>query len=98
MVLETLSNIIQTKNAMTQYVTIPSTMVADSQYPFRDAGKVKITVEPEAEMMIITRDDVKTIPHGEVTVTPIEDGFVVKSRDYKDLRCVFFVRQPSKQT
>jgi len=56
MVLEVRSRIIQAKNAMTQYITIPSTMVADSQYPFRGIGKVKIMVEPKTGTMTITRE------------------------------------------
>jgi len=98
MVLETHSSVIQTKNAMTQYITIPSTMVADSQYPFRGVGKVKVTVEPESGIMIVTKEDVKLVSQREVIITPTEDGFIVKSHDYNDLKCLFFVRPPSKQT
>ena len=52
------TKIVQTKNAATQYVTIPSAMVQDSQYPFKDAGEVVITFEPESQLMIVSRDDI----------------------------------------
>jgi len=57
MVLEVHSSVIQAKNAMTQYITIPSSMVADSQYPFRGVGKVKIMVEPKTGIMTIIKND-----------------------------------------
>jgi hypothetical protein len=53
MVLEEETKIIQSKNAHTQYVTIPASIVRDSQYPFKANEKVKIIVDPYREIMII---------------------------------------------
>lgn len=102
--LDAYSNIIQTKNALTQYITIPSTMVADSQYPFRDAGKIKITIKPDEQMMIITREDIKPIPSKDVSITHTPDGALIikvkekekpKLAGHADLHCVVYIRQPT---
>jgi hypothetical protein len=54
MVLEEETNIVQSKNAYTQYLTIPSSLVRDSQYPFKNGDKVKITVDPTHRILMIT--------------------------------------------
>lgn len=54
MVLEEESRIIQSRNAHTQYITIPASIVRDSQYPFKAGEKIKIIIDPYNEVMIIT--------------------------------------------
>jgi len=46
MVLETETKIVQSKDAHTQYLVIPSVMVQDSQYPFKEGEKVRIIIDP----------------------------------------------------
>lgn len=53
MVLEEETKIVQSRNAHTQYLVIPAAMVRDSQYPFREGERVRITVDPYRRMMII---------------------------------------------
>jgi hypothetical protein len=53
MVLQAEISIIQSKNAHTQYLAIPSVMVQDSHYPFKDGDKVRITIDPYRKLMII---------------------------------------------
>ena len=68
MVLEKETKIVQSRNAYTQYLVIPAVMVQDSQYPFREGEKVRITIHPEHKMMIITSAEkvefVKLSPKG----------------------------------
>lgn len=47
MVLKGKTKITQSRHARTQYVTIPATIVADSQYPFTTSQEVEIKVDPE---------------------------------------------------
>jgi len=54
MVLEDETKIVQSKNAHTQYLVIPSALVQDSQYPFKNGDTVKITVDPKHQALIIT--------------------------------------------
>lgn len=54
MVLQAETRIVQNKSAFTQYLVIPSVMVQDSQYIFRSGDKVRITVDPYHNLMIIT--------------------------------------------
>ena len=53
MVLEGETKITQSKNAHTQYITIPASIVRDSQYPFRANEKVKIIIDPYREIIMI---------------------------------------------
>jgi len=53
MVLKEEAKIVQSRNAYTQYLIIPSAVVRDSQYPFKDHKKVKIIVDPTHRIMII---------------------------------------------
>jgi len=67
MVLETEVNIVQSKNAHTQYLVIPSAMVQDSHYPFKGGEKVKITIDPYRKLMIIMsveEPQIKVSPEG----------------------------------
>ena len=73
--LEKESKIIQSKNAHTQYVTIPAIIVQDSQYPFRDGGKVKINVEPDYGVIIISREGVQ-LKKTKYGVLLLKKGFV----------------------
>jgi len=42
MVLKERTRILQSTNAKTQYITVPSVMVSDSQYPFKANDEVEI--------------------------------------------------------
>jgi hypothetical protein len=53
MVLQAEIKIVQSKNAHTQYLAIPSVMVQDSHYPFKVGEKVRITVDPYRKLMIM---------------------------------------------
>jgi len=67
MVLKEKTKIVQSRNAYTQYLIIPSAVVRDSQYPFRDGGNVKITVDPTHRVMIIAPSEgvlIETSPEG----------------------------------
>ena len=73
MVLETETRIVQSKDAHTQYLVIPSVMVQDSQYPFREGEKVRITIDPYREVMIISSAE-----KPQIKVSP--DGFVIRGK------------------
>ena len=73
MVLETEVKIVQSKNAHTQYLVIPSAMVQDSHYPFKEGEKVKITVDPYRKMMIIM-----SVEEPQIKVSP--DGIHIKGK------------------
>lgn len=53
MVLQAEIAIVKSKNAHTQYLAIPSVMVQDSHYPFKDGEKVRVTIDPYRKLMII---------------------------------------------
>lgn len=53
MVLQAEITIVQSKNAHTQYLAIPSVMVQDSHYPFRNGEKVRVIIDPYRKLMII---------------------------------------------
>jgi hypothetical protein len=44
---------VQSKDAHTQYFVIPAVMVQDSQYPFGEGERVRITIDTSHERMII---------------------------------------------
>jgi len=52
MVLEGKTKILKSEKAYTQYITIPSAMVRDSQYPFQGNEEVEIYVDPKGEIRI----------------------------------------------
>jgi len=54
MVLAEDTKIVQSSKAYTQYLIIPSAVVRDSQYPFKDGGRVTIKVDPQRKMLIVT--------------------------------------------
>ena len=60
MALQSKIKIKQSKNAHTQYLIIPSAVVQDSQYPFKNDEEVEILVEPNERMLIV-----KQIKRGE---------------------------------
>lgn len=76
MVLEAEIKIVQSKNAHTQYLVIPSAMVQDSHYPFKAEEKVKITIDQYRKMMIIT-----SVEEPKIEVSP--DGFVIRGKKIK---------------
>ena len=59
MVLRKKIKIHQSKNANTQYIVIPSSIVNDSQYPFKKEREVEIEVEPENNLIIIRSKKLK---------------------------------------
>lgn len=56
MVLKGKAKIIQSPHAKTQYITIPSALTRDSQYPFKNGDEVEITVDPPHKMITITSE------------------------------------------
>lgn len=66
MVLKEKTRISQSPNACTQYVTIPSAMVRDSQYPFKKDEEVKIIVDPEHKILMLASkgSTIKVSPEG----------------------------------
>jgi hypothetical protein len=53
MALKHKTRIKQSKNAHTQYLVIPSAMVRDSQYPFKEDEEVEIVVDPKEKKVTI---------------------------------------------
>jgi hypothetical protein len=53
MVLKERTKILQSVNANTQYITIPSAIVRDSQYPFRAKDEVEIEVAPAEKKLTV---------------------------------------------
>ena len=53
MALKHKTKIKQSKNAHTQYLVIPSALVRDSQYPFRQDQEVEIVVDPKEKKVTI---------------------------------------------
>jgi hypothetical protein len=57
MVLKEKSRIIQSVKSYTQYVTIPSAIVRDSQYPFKKDDIIEIEVDPSRQIIIIRKGE-----------------------------------------
>ena len=102
MVLKTRIKLSQSKKAHTQYISIPSAVVQDSQYPFRDGGMLSLTIEPNEEMIILSREDIRVIsldnlPMEGTIVKTGPNSYIIKTanteEDFRDLKAVFFVRQ-----
>ena len=55
MVLKTKIKISQSKKAWTQYITVPSAVVQDSQYPFKASDELHLEIEPNFGIMIISK-------------------------------------------
>jgi hypothetical protein len=53
MALKHKTRIKQSKNAHTQYLVIPSALVRDSQYPFKEDEEVEIIVDPAEKKVTI---------------------------------------------
>jgi hypothetical protein len=67
MVLEVEATIVQSKDAHTQYLVIPSVMVQDSQYPFKAGERVKIVIDTHQNVLMIksaVETKVKVSPNG----------------------------------
>lgn len=95
------TKIVQAKNADTQYVTIPASIVHDSQYPFKDGGTVEITIDPIQKIMILSRGHIEIIrPEGShVEVEP--GSFLVKvgkMNASEDLKAIFLVEKKAIET
>ena len=59
-VLKVRTRILQSRNAKTQYVTIPADMVADSQYPFKAGDIVEVEIIPGARRLTVQSASKKT--------------------------------------
>ena len=55
MVLKGKTRITKSKNSYTQYVTIPSWIARDSQYPFKGGEEVEIYVDPITQKIEIRK-------------------------------------------
>ena len=53
MVLEEETKLVKSPNAYTQYLIIPAAVVRDSQYPFKEGGKVRIRVDVKEKVIIV---------------------------------------------
>ena len=53
MALKQRTRILQSINAATQYITIPSAIVKDSQYPFHANDEVEIEIVPSERKLIV---------------------------------------------
>jgi hypothetical protein len=73
MVLEAETKIVQSKDAHTQYLVIPSVMVQDSQYPFREGEKIRIIIDPFRKMIII-----RSLEKPKIEVSP--DGIYIEGK------------------
>jgi hypothetical protein len=73
MVKEFETKIVQSKKAHTQYLVIPSVMVQDSQYPFKERERVRIVIDPYRKMMIVS-------PAEEPQIKVSPDGFVIRGK------------------
>ena len=60
MVLKAKSKILKNPDANTQYITIPSSMTVDSQYPFKPNDAVDLEVDEEKETLTVRRSVKKT--------------------------------------
>ena len=58
MVLKGKTRITKSKNSYTQYVTIPSWIARDSQYPFKGGEEVEIYVDPTGRIEIRKKKEV----------------------------------------
>jgi hypothetical protein len=52
------TRITRSKTSYTQYVTIPSWIVRDSQYPFKEGEEVEIHVDPVGRIEIRKKKEV----------------------------------------
>lgn len=99
--LEKMTKIVQAKNAFTQYVTIPASVVQDSQYPFKDGGVVKLTIDPVQELMVVSKEDIRVFGP-EASFVEVEPGsFLVKIQKevpHEDLKVAFFVRHKKNES
>lgn len=78
MVLEKETKIFQSRNARTQYIMISADIVSDSQYPFKEGERVRITVDPYRKMMII-----RSVEEPQVKVSPDAIHIKVKGKKIK---------------
>jgi len=77
MVLKEETKLVKSPNAYTQYLIIPSAVVRDSQYPFKDGGRVQIIVDPTHRVIVIA-------PSKGVSVDTTDEGIFIKTTN--DLR------------
>ena len=57
MVLKSKTRITKSKNSYTQYITIPSWIARDSQYPFKGGEEVEIYVDPTTKKIEIRKKE-----------------------------------------
>jgi hypothetical protein len=58
MVLKEKTKITGSKTSYTQYVSIPSALVRDSRYPFKEGEEVEIRIEPSGRIVIEKKKEV----------------------------------------
>lgn len=69
MVLKGKAKIIQSPHAKTQYITIPSALTRDSQYPFKNGDEVEIIIDPERELiMVVGKESTIEISGGKIRI------------------------------
>ena len=56
--LKTKIKLTQSKKAWTQYITIPSAMVQDSQYPFVKNDELYLQIIPNSGLLILSKEGV----------------------------------------
>ena len=59
MVLKHKTKITGSKTSYTQYVSIPSVLVRDSQYPFKEGEEVDIHIDPSGKIVIEKKEAVR---------------------------------------
>jgi hypothetical protein len=64
---------LQSKDAHTQYLVIPSVVVHDSQYSLKEAEKVRIIIDPYRKMMMVRSGE-------EPQIKASADGFLIKGK------------------
>lgn len=91
MVLRTKVKVSQSKKAYTQYLSIPSAVVQDSQYHIEGDEELNLIIEPTLNIMILSKEELTIIPTGESSFEIRSDGIFIKT-DHRDVKGVFFVR------
>ena len=105
MVLRTKIKLSQSKKAHTQYISIPSAVVQDSQYPFKGGEMLSLVIDPNEGWIILSREDINLVsvdnlPTEGTIIRTGPNNYTIKTgnteEDQKDLKAVFFVRQTSE--
>jgi co-chaperonin GroES (HSP10) len=49
--------VVSVGKARTRYITVPSSVSKDSQFPFEDGEQVKITIDEEKKRLFVEKDN-----------------------------------------